>query len=369
MHKKDKSSISKCTKLKNRRIIMKKKNVILFILAALCVALSYTNKKLSFLPDSRGIMMALNAIFIVAGFYLLIKGADTFVDGASKIALKFNVPQIVIGLTIVAFGTSLPEAAVSIKGAASGNAGISVGNVIGSNIMNILLILGVSSCIAALAIKKNTFRIEIPFVIFITVLLLVLGMMGDELSRLDGIILLVLMACFMVYLIYTAKNGEADDEGGTTLSEKDKLPILLLLVVLGAACIVISADVTVEAASYIASELGMSTRLIGLTIVAFGTSLPELVTSSVAAKQGKTDIAIGNIVGSNIFNILFVVGTSATILPIAFEKAFIKDAIVAIAAAVILFVCVCNKDKKLKRPGGIFMLLCYAGYFAYLLMS
>ena len=348
---------------------MKKKNVILFILAALFVALSYVNSSTDIIPQAKAFQFALNAVFIVAGFYLLIKGADTFVASASKIALKFNVPQIVIGLTIVAFGTSLPEAAVSIKGAASGNAGISVGNVIGSNIMNILLILGVASCIAALPIKKNTFRIEIPFVIFITVLLLVLGMMGDELSRFDGFILLLLMAAFMVYLIYTAKKGEADDEGETTLSKKDKLPILFLLVVIGAACIVISADVTVDAASYIASELGMSTRLIGLTIVAFGTSLPELVTSSVAAKQGKTDIAIGNIVGSNIFNILFVVGTSAAILPIGFERAFIKDAIVAIAAAVILFACVCNKDKKLKRTGGIFMLLCYAGYFTYLLMS
>lgn len=348
---------------------MKKKNVILFILAAIFVALSYVNSSTDIIPQAKAFQFVLNAVFIVAGFYLLIKGADTFVASASKIALKFNVPQIVIGLTIVAFGTSLPEAAVSIKGAASGNAGISVGNVIGSNIMNILLILGVASCIAALPIKKNTFRIEIPFVIFITVLLLVLGMMGDELSRFDGFILLLLMAVFMVYLIYTAKKGEADDEGETTLSKKDKLPILFLLVVIGAACIVISADVTVDAASYIASELGMSTRLIGLTIVAFGTSLPELVTSSVAAKQGKTDIAIGNIVGSNIFNILFVVGTSAVILPIGFERAFIKDAIVAIAAAVILFVCVCNKDKKLKRTGGIFMLLCYAGYFTYLLMS
>ena len=345
---------------------MKKKNVILFILAALCVALSYANKKLDFLPDSRGLMMALNAVFIVAGFYLLIKGADTFVDGASKIALKFNVPQIVIGLTIVAFGTSLPEAAVSIKGAASGNAGISVGNVIGSNIMNILLILGVASCIAALAIKKNTFRFEIPFVIFITVLLLVLGMMGDELSRLDGIIFLVLMACFMVYLIFTAKNGEADDESGTTLSEKDKLPILFLLVVLGAACIVISADVTVDAASYIASELGMSTRLIGLTIVAFGTSLPELVTSSVAAKQGKTDIAIGNIVGSNIFNILFVTGLTAAITPIAFRSAFIIDTSIAAFAALVLWL-FSLKSEKLGRVCGVVMLCCYAAYFAFIL--
>ena len=347
---------------------MKKKGVIFFVIAILCVAFAKINSKLSLLPDGRILNICVNAVFIIAGFYLLIKGADIFVEAASKIALKFNVPQIVIGLTIVAFGTSLPEAAVSIKGAMAGNAGISVGNVLGSNIMNILLILGVASCIAPLAIKKNTFRIEIPFVIVITALLLFLGLSGNELSRIDGIIFLILLAGFMVYLIITAKNSDNEDEG-TALTEKDTMPILLLLVVLGAFFIVISADVTVDAASYIASELGMSDRLIGLTIVAFGTSLPELVTSSVAAKQGKTDIAIGNIVGSNIFNILFVIGVSATILPIVFERAFLKDSIVAIAAAVILFICVCNKEKKLKRYGGVFMLLCYAGYFAYLMIA
>ena len=332
------------------------------------VALAKANSKLSFIPEDKGLNICLNIIFIIAGFYLLIKGADIFVEAASKIATKFNVPQIVIGLTIVAFGTSLPEAAVSIKGAMAGNAGISVGNVLGSNIMNILLILGVSSCIAALPIKKNTFRIEIPFVIVITALLLGLGVMGDELSRMDGIIFLCLLAAFMVYLIFTAKNSDNEDEE-TKLTKRDTMPILLLLVVIGACFIVISADVTVDAASYIASSFGMSDRLIGLTIVAFGTSLPELVTSSVAARQGKTDIAIGNIVGSNIFNILFVIGVSATILPIGFERAFVKDSVVAIAAAVILFLCVCNKDKQLKRYGGICMLACYAGYFAYLMMA
>lgn len=340
---------------------MNKKTIGIGIIVVALVALSLAG----ITPDNVGLSIALNLAFMVAGFVMLIKGADIFVDGASKIATKFNIPQMVIGLTIVAFGTSLPEAAVSIKGALSGNAGISVGNVVGSNIMNILLILGVSSCIAALPIKKNTLRIEIPFVIGISVLLLLLGMFGEELSRLDGIIFVALMAVFMVYLVISAKKGESDDEA-TEITEKDTMPLLILFVIVGGVCIVLGSNVTVDAASYIAEKFGMTPRLIGLTIVAFGTSLPELVTSSTAAKRGKTDIAIGNIVGSNIFNILFVVGISAVITPIPFEAAFIKDSIVAIFAAVLLFICVL-RNKKLARSGGIVMLACYAAYFAYIL--
>ncbi|MDD6328828.1 MAG: calcium/sodium antiporter [Eubacteriales bacterium] len=341
----------------NKRTIITAVVVITLVLASI----------LGVAPESGVIAIVLNIAFIVAGFVMLIKGADIFVENASKIATKFNIPQMVIGLTIVAFGTSLPEAAVSIKGALSGNAGISVGNVIGSNIMNVLLILGVASCVAALVIKPNTLRIEIPFVILITVLLLVLGKMGEQLSRLDGFIFVALLLLFMVYLVYTAKNGEADDDS-TVVTEKDTMPKLLLFVVLSGVGIVLGSNVTVDAASFIATEFGMTPRLIGLTIVAFGTSLPELVTSATAAKQGKTDIAIGNIVGSNIFNILFVVGISAVITPITFEAAFVKDAVVAIAAVVLLFLCVL-KTKKLGRAGGALMLACYAGYFAYILYS
>lgn len=337
------------------------KNILVWIVAIAAAVVS----KLGGFQGNSAVMLIQNCLFIVAGFVLLIKGADVFVDGASKIATKFNIPQMIIGLTIVAFGTSLPEAAVSIKGAMSGNAGISVGNVVGSNIMNILLILGISACIAALPIKKNTFRIEIPFVIFITVLMLVLGMMGESLSRVDGIIFLVFMAIFMVYLVRSAKNGEAED--ATELTEKDTMLRLIFFVIFGIVCIVVGSDVTVEAASFVAEKLGMSNRLIGLTIVAFGTSLPELVTSATAAKRGQTDIAIGNIVGSNIFNILFVVGVSATVSSVAipFPSSFIVDTCVAIFAAVLLFVCVA-KNKKLQRAGGVAMIVSYAVYFAYI---
>lgn len=343
---------------------MNKKNMIIGAIVVALVAVSM----LGLAPESGAGAIALNLVFIVAGFVMLIKGADIFVENASKIAMKFNIPQMVIGLTIVAFGTSLPEAAVSIKAALSGNAGITVGNVIGSNIMNVLLILGVASCVAALVIKKNTLRIEIPFVIVISALLLGLGMMGEELSRVDGVIFVVLLAIFMVYLVYSAKNGEADEDEATVLTEKDTMIKLLFFVVVGAASIVLGSNVTVDAASFVAAEFGMTPRLIGLTIVAFGTSLPELVTSATAAKRGKTDIAIGNIVGSNIFNILFVVGISAIITPIGFEAAFIKDAIVAIGAVVLLFLCVLPK-KKLTRAGGATMLICYMAYFAYILYS
>ncbi len=343
---------------------MNKKNVIISIIVVLLVALSYLNV----VPTSGAIYLIFNMILIVAGFYMLIKGADVFVDGASKIATKFNIPQMVIGLTIVAFGTSMPEAAVSIKAALSDNAGITVGNVVGSNIMNILLILGISACIASLPIKKNTFAIEIPWVIFITVILLILGVNGDVISFVDGLILCGLMAVFMVYLIRQAKNGESDDET-TELTEKDTMLKLILFVVIGIVCIVIGSNVTVDAASYVAEKCGMSSRLIGLTIVAFGTSLPELVTSATAAKRGKVDIAIGNIVGSNIFNILFVVGVSALITPVAFATEFVKDTVVAIAAVVLLFVCVLNKKRELNRVGGVIMLLCYTIYFAYILVA
>ncbi len=338
------------------------KNIVMWV-AAIAVAIL---SKFGGFPGNSVVILLQNCLFIVAGFVLLIKGADVFVDGASKIATKFNIPQMIIGLTIVAFGTSLPEAAVSIKGAMSGNAGISVGNVVGSNIMNVLLILGISACIAALPIKKNTFRIEIPFVIFITILMLVLGMLGESLSRIDGIIFLVFMAIFMVYLVRSAKKGEAEEDA-TVLTEKDTMLRLLFFVVFGIVCIVVGSDVTVDAASYVADRLGMSNRLIGLTIVAFGTSLPELVTSATAAKRGQTDIAIGNIVGSNIFNILFVVGVSATVsrAAIPFPSSFIIDTCVAIFAAVLLFVCVL-KTKKLQRTGGIIMIASYALYFAYI---
>lgn len=305
-------------------------------------------------------------VLLVLGFVFMIKGADVFVDGASKIAVKCNIPAMIVGLTIVAIGTSAPEAAVSIKAALSpGGAGMTVGNVLGSNIMNILVILGLTAIIAALPIKKNTMRIDIPFVIVVSVMMLCMGYFDGMLSRFDGVIFYVVFIAFLVYLIVSAKKGNCEDDS-IEITEADKTPKLILFIIIGMAFVVLGSNLTVNAASYIAGKLGMTERLIGLTIVAFGTSLPELVTSCTAAKKGQTDIAIGNIVGSNIFNILFVAGTTMLITPVAFDKSFLIDGILAIVAAVMLWL-FSFKNKKLTKPGGIVMLVVYAVYFAFIM--
>lgn len=303
---------------------------------------------------------------LVIGFAMLVKGADWFVEGSSGIADRFGIPQIIIGLTIVAFGTSAPEAAISIGAALKGSAELTIGNVVGSNILNILLILGITAIITPLAIQKNTLRYEIPYVMLITIVLLLLGKNDGVISRIDGLILWGGMILFLLYLFRMAKKGIAVLE--EEIIEEDKSASvwkMLGMTLAGLVLIVVGSDFTVDSATKIALDLGVSQRVIGLTIVAFGTSLPELITSVTAGMKGKADIAIGNIVGSNIFNILFVVGTAAVITPVAFASNFILDSLVAVAAAVILFLCVC-KDLGLKRSAGIFMLAVNAGYFVYL---
>lgn len=303
---------------------------------------------------------------LIVGFVMLTKGADWFVDGSSALAFRLGIPQLVIGLTIVAMGTSAPEAAVSITSALKGNEGITVGNVVGSNIMNILLILGIASVIVPLAVQKSTRMIEIPYMIAITVLFGVLGYTGEMVTRVEGGILWIAFLIYLGYLLWMAKKGKEDNEP----DEKQKsLPVQLLMILTGLICIVLGSDFVVDGATEIAKVIGISERIIGLTIVAFGTSLPELVTSIAAARRGNADIAIGNIVGSNVFNILFVAGTSALISPIVFESKFVLDTAVATVTAVLLLVCVCNKESKLKRSGGIIMLAAYAAYFVKLLIG
>lgn len=313
----------------------------------------------------------INLVLLVVGFVLLIKGADYFVEGASKIADKLGIPQLVIGLTIVAFGTSAPEAAISISSAIKGNTGIAIGNIIGSNIMNILLILGITSCITVLKVAKSTVYYEIPFVIFITTVLVVIGGTQGKLGFISGIILWALFILFFVYLIKMAKSGKSDgivEEGEAYDGKKDSMIKLIFITLAGMAAIVIGSDLTVDGATEIAKILGISDRIIGLTIVAFGTSLPELITSVTAGIKGKADIAIGNIVGSNIFNILFVLGTTSLIKSVPYSMNFVIDGVVAIAAAVLLFLGVVRK-KQLGRMAGIIMLIAYAGYFAYLIVG
>lgn len=309
--------------------------------------------------------MIIQLLLLALGFVMLVKGADWFVEGAADIAIKFGIPQLVIGLTIVAMGTSMPEAAVSITAALKGNAGITIGNVVGSNILNILIILGVTAVIARVAIQKSTFRYEIPYMLLITAILIVMGLTGQHISFVEGIVLWVLFLAYLAYLFYLAKHGTGEEQ-----EEPAHAPMptwkCLLMVVLGGVIVVWGSDIAVDSATAIARMIGLSERFIGLTIVALGTSLPELVTSVTAARKGNAGIAIGNIVGSNIFNILFVIGTAALITPVIFEPAFVWDTLIAIGAGVILWVGT-FRHKELRRPCGVVMLLAYLAYFIYLL--
>lgn len=306
--------------------------------------------------------IALQFVLLALGFVMLAKGADWFVEGAAGIAMRFGIPQLVIGLTIVAMGTSAPEAAVSIAAAVKGNADITIGNIVGSNILNILVILGLAASIVPIAVARSTVRIEIPFMIAVTALLFYQGRDGS-ISLADGGVLMVAFAVYMMYLYTMAMKSNVDSD-----LEEPGLPLerCLLGAVGGLALIIAGSNVTVGAATSIATYAGLSERFIGLTIVALGTSLPELFTSVAAARRGNADIAIGNIVGSNIFNILFVVGLSALIIDIPFASAFNFDTYVALGAAVLLWLCVL-RTQRLQRWAGALMLVCYAAYLGYIL--
>ena len=306
--------------------------------------------------------IALQFVLLALGFVMLGKGADWFVEGAAGIAMRFGIPQLVIGLTIVAMGTSAPEAAVSIAAAVKGNADITIGNIVGSNILNILIILGLAASIVPIAVARSTVRIEIPFMIAVTALLFYQGRDGS-ISLADGGVLMVAFAAYMMYLYTMAMKSNVDSD-----LEEPGLPLgrCLLGAVGGLALIIAGSNVTVGAATSIATYAGLSERFIGLTIVALGTSLPELFTSVAAARRGNADIAIGNIVGSNIFNILFVVGLSSLIIDIPFASAFNFDTYVAIAAAVLLWLCVL-RTQRLQRWAGALMLVCYVAYLGYIL--
>ncbi|MGN0437826.1 MAG: calcium/sodium antiporter [Lachnospiraceae bacterium] len=307
-------------------------------------------------------MIIVSIILLILGFVMLVKGADWFVDGASGLATRLGIPQLVIGLTIVAMGTSLPEAAVSITAAIKQNAGISIGNVLGSNILNILIILGITAVLVSVGVQKSTYFYEIPFMLVITAILLAMGVTGQEVTRIEGILLLILFVLYLVYLYFLSKQSKAPE------SEEEKVFSVgkcIFFIILGGIMIVWGSDLAVKGASDLARIFGVSERFIGLTIVALGTSLPELVTSVTAARKGNADIAIGNIVGSNIFNILFVLGISSTICDIPYALSFRVDAVIAIIAGVLLWLFSIRK-KKLTRSGGVVMLIAYAAYFVYL---
>ena len=302
--------------------------------------------------------MGMAVLALIIGFGMLAKGADWFVEGASGIAERFKIPQAVIGLTIVAMGTSAPEAAVSITAAIKGNADITIGNIVGSNILNILIILGISSIIVPLAVAGNTVMCDIPLMIAVTVLLLIQGM-GGTIGFGDGLILTLVFSGYLLYLFYTWKKSKT--VGMVTVKSR-KLWQSLAGTVTGRIMIILGSHLAVNGASCLARTFGMSERFIGLTIVALGTSLPELFTSVSAAMKRNAEIAIGNIVGSNIFNILFVVGISALITPVPFSPEFYTDTVIAAAAGILLLLC-CLRKRELRRRDGILMLTGYALYF------
>ena len=300
---------------------------------------------------------------LLFGFVLLIKGSEFFVDGAAGIAVRFGIPQMVIGLTIVAMGTSAPEAAVSITAAIGGNADITVGNIVGSNILNVLLILGIASVIVSIAVEKVSIRYDIPYMIFCSVLLLFQGYDG-KIGIVDGVVLWIV---FLVYLFYLFMQARKRRDAEETIPCKS-IWKLILFCVGGIVAILLGSRLAVYGATEMARLYGISERVIGLTIVALGTSLPELFTSVTAARKGNAEIAIGNIVGSNIFNILFIIGTTAFIRVVPYERRFLFDTIVMIATGIILLLCVLKKH-KLTRVGGMLMLFCYSLYLGYLFME
>lgn len=311
-------------------------------------------------------MILLEILLLAAGFIMLIKGADWFVDGCSHFASTLGVSQMVIGLTIVAMGTSMPEAAVSITASIKNTADIAVGNIIGSNILNILIILGLTSLLIPIKVEEAFRQKDIPIMGAVTIVLLITGLTGNTITRIEGILYLIIFAGYMSYLFRTAQADRSQNEE-KAITWKSVLKDLLVIG-LGGGVVVLGSNITVDAATEIAKMIGMSEKFIGLTIVALGTSLPELVTSLTAAHKGNADMAIGNIVGSNIFNILFVLGISSVIVPVLFPQNFLVDGIIAIIAVLIFWI-YALLFKRLDRKSGIIMLVTYAAYFAYLVIK
>lgn len=316
-------------------------------------------------------MIIISILKLIIGFVLLVKGADYFVDGSSSVAKKLRTPSIVIGLTIVAFGTSAPELATSLSAAIKGVNDIAVGNVVGSNIFNTLIVLGASAAITPIAVSKGIIKRDYPLSIFAAVLLAILsldilfGRTEMAIGRVDGLVLLV---CFAVFMYVTVKQG-LKGRNETEEEEIETFPLWksFLFIALGLGGVVLGSVWAVDGAKFIAGELGMSEALIGLTIVAFGTSLPELVTSVVAARKGESDIAVGNVVGSNIFNIFLILGASGSILPMNIGNTYVFDMTVLVLVMLVTYIPIA-RTKKISRGMGVAMVVAYFAYTAYLIM-
>lgn len=330
-------------------------------------------------------------VLTILGLALLVKGADWFVEGSAGIAKKCKISPLVIGLTVVAFGTSAPELAVSVTSAISHSTDIAIGNVVGSNICNILLILGLSALIHKLPVQRSSLLLDLPVLLLASALLVGLGAWGRALSWWDGLILLAVFAAYMTVLLVKARKEQKRlkelektvprEEEKTEKQPKGKIGqwfarmeektwFLVVLTVVGLGMVVGGGTLLVDGAKYVARYFGVSERIIGLTVVAIGTSLPELVTSVVAAAKGETDIAVGNVIGSNIFNIFMVAGISSLVYPLAFTlEGNLVDALVALAAAILLYLCSLFDKHRLGRPAGAVMLLSFIGYYVYLFLA
>ena len=321
-------------------------------------------------------------IFLIEGFFLLIKGADIFVSGASNISKKLGIPSVIVGLTIVSLGTSAPELAVSAISSLEGSNEIAVGNVLGSNLFNTLMVLGVTTIIMALTIKKSEVKRDFSINILVTILLLLLtfttllGGKDNYISRLDGIVLLIGCISYITYLILSVKKGKVSSENvqeELALESTNEISIFksIFKLVIGVAGIVIGGQIVVDSATSIATSLGMSEKLVGLTIVAIGTSLPELVTSVVAAIKGEEDIALGNILGSNIFNILLIIGLSSAISPIAVSSNLIFDFVFLIVVTLIIGIMIFinkSEEKRFGKKEGIILVVFYVIYMIYIII-
>lgn len=314
-----------------------------------------------------------NILLLIMGMYLLIKGADWFVGGASAIAKALKIPSLIIGLTLVSLGTSLPEASVSIQSSINGSSALSIGNVVGSNIVNTLLILGLCALFVPITIDKDMKKFDIPIMLglYVIILLFCFVITRGVIERWQGIVLVVLFVAYMTFLVIRAKNNQMKtiDQVEENSEQKDKKPLWLniLLVLLGLGAIVLGGDLVVDKATFIALELGMSQSLVGLTIVAVGTSLPELVTSIVASIKKENDIAVGNVIGSNIFNVVFILGTSAAISPLTLASGALVDMLVLLGTALLLMG-FSLFSKNIKRWQGVLMVLAYVGYTAYIII-
>lgn len=332
-------------------------------------------------------------VLLIVGFVMLIKGADFFVDGSSSIAKLFKVPSIIIGLTVVALGTSLPEAAVSVTSAIQGANSIAVSNVVGSNMFNLLVVLGASALLCPVKAQESTVKLDIPTSILAAVVLLASCILGKNvivpyvktnnffklmfdghlsftIGRIAGAVLLVLFVAYIVWQVLAAlkarKNGDVSDDGDDE-GKKLSLPVSIVLIVVGAVAIMLGGEFVVGGAKEIARTFGMSDTLIGLTIVALGTSLPELVTSMVAAKKGESDLALGNVIGSNIFNIFFVLGASAVISPMTVDELVIYDLAILILVSAVTWIFAATGRKISRWQGGTLVGM-YIAYFVYILL-